>query len=267
MTGFDALLPHLPPLLLVMTRLGGLFVFTPVLASGIIPMKAKALLVLTFSLAIYPTLDLHSQVPVPLDVMTLAPMMAGELLIGTVIGLAAFIPAASLQLAGLFMGQQMGLSIASVLNPAVELEGNSIGQILFYLGVATYTLLGGVDLLYFALLQTFDAVHLGEATLTDAPLDFLTALVMSGFVLATRIALPVVTIIFLESLAVGLIMKTVPSLNIMSFGFPIRIIVGLFVLLVSIVLISEAITGEFTDAFDLLGQWIEGMRIEQVEGR
>ncbi len=260
MTGLDALLPHLPPLLLVMTRMSGLFIFTPVLSSAIIPTRAKALFVLMFSLALYPTLNLQRDVPVDLDLMTLAPMMAGELLIGAVIGLAAFIPAASLQLAGLFMGQQMGLAIASVLNPAVELEGNSIGQLLFYLGVASYTLLGGIDMLFLALAQTFDAVNLGGARITEAPLDFLVAIVTSGFVLATRIALPVVTIIFLESLAVGLIMKTVPSLNIMSFGFPIRIIVGLTVLLASMILISEGISGDFLYSMDTLGEWIEALK-------
>ena len=259
MLSFESLLMHVPALMLVLTRLGGLFIFTPVISSAIIPPQIKALLLVMLTLAIYPTLDLHETVPVSMDLATLAPMMAAEMLIGAAIGLAAFVPAASLQLAGLFMGQQMGLAIASVLNPAIDLEGNSIGQLLYYLGVATYVSVGGLDMLFLAVVNTYDAVAPGAATIAAAPLDFLVALIHSGFVLAFRVALPVVTIIFLESLAVGFIMKTVPSLNIMSFGFPIRIIVGLFVLMVAIILISDAIVAEFDLAMAMLQQWLDDL--------
>ncbi|MEQ8844109.1 MAG: flagellar biosynthetic protein FliR [Phycisphaerales bacterium] len=256
---YDALLPHLPALLLVITRIGGLFLFTPILSSPIIPRQVKALTLVMFAVAIYPTIPLHANVPVDFDLMTLAPMLAGELLIGAVIGLAAFIPLASLQLGGLFMGQQMGLAIANVLNPAIELEGNSIGQLLFYLGVAGYVAVGGLDMLFAAIVQTFAAVRLGDYGLTEAPLELLVTLIASGFELAIRVSFPVVTIIFLESIAVGFIMKTVPALNIMSFGFPLRIIVGIGLLTLSIVMIAEVIAGEMDFSMSLVQQWIDAL--------
>ncbi len=229
MTGLGHIFQHAPWFILVATRVGGLFATAPMFSSSGIPRRVRLFIILAFALITYPLIPLTHISSVPADLWILAPLAAGELLIGAALGLFALIPFACVQLAGRMMSQQMGLAMADVINPGLDINGSNMGQLLYYLTFAIYASLGGMELIFISVAQSFDSVPVGAAMLTFAPIELLAAMLDAGTVFAIRVALPVITIIFIETVAVGFIMKTVPSLNIMSFGFPIRIIVGIVV--------------------------------------
>jgi flagellar biosynthesis protein FliR len=256
MISIEPILPHVPAFVVVLSRVGGLFVFTPVLSSSAVPMKFKTLLVLVLSAAIYPVANLDHLVGMRLDLLSLAPLVATEAMIGVTLGLLASIPMLSVQLAGLLMGQQMGLGLAQVINPAADVEGDSIGQMLFMIAIAAFVTMDGFEILFGALVQTFTLVPAGSFALADAPLGLLVGLITAGFEMALRIAMPVLAVIFVESIAVGFLMKTVPSLNIMSFGFPVRILIGLLSLLMAIALMGQLIVEEVGVALEIVQDWV-----------
>lgn len=237
---FDSMLDHAPVFLATLARLAGLFIFAPVLGSPAIPPKVKVLLAVSLTAAVYPTLDLHTEVPLSWGLMELAPALATEALIGLSIGLIASMPLISVQMGGLLMGQQMGLGLANIYNPAIDSEADIAGQILFYMALGVFLALGGLDIMVGSVVTSFSRVPLGGFGAAEAPLAILVGLIASGFELAVRVAAPVLCIIFLETVAMGFIMKTVPQINILSFGFPIRIMMGLGALLFSLHVIHEA---------------------------
>jgi flagellar biosynthetic protein FliR len=251
----DALFAHVPLFILVLTRLTGLFVFAPLLSSPVIPPRVRVLLAVAFAAAVAPAVTMVRPMPEKLDVHDLPGLMAGELLIGVSIGVVAAIPLITAQLAGIIMGQQMGLGLASVYNPAVDFEGDTLGQILFFVALASYLVAGGLELVFETLISTFAAVPVGGFRAADAPLDLLTGVITSGFAVALRMALPVLVILLLESVAVGFIMKTVPSLNIMNIGFPIRILLGLLMVVASIVIMLEVLMEEIGLDLQRLRDW------------
>jgi flagellar biosynthetic protein FliR len=255
----DQLASHLPGFALVIARLSGLFIFTPLLSSPMLPRRLRATLMLAFALAVYPTVSLAAPAPHRLDLDDLAPMMAGELLIGLAIGVLASIPLFVAQLAGVIGGQQMGLGLASVYNPAADFEGDTLGQTLFFAAMASYLVAGGLELVFAALLGTFITVPFGGVGPQDAPLDLLVGIVASGFALALRLSMPVLLILMLESVAVGFIMKTVPSLNIMNVGFPLRILLGVFMVIASLVITMEVLMREIGADLDRVRAWAGGL--------
>ncbi len=107
----DILSRHLGPAVLVLVRLGGLAIFAPVFASSMVPRLIKVLLITMLALATYPTLAVGPLrgVDVPVDLASIAPMMASELMVGAVIGFLAIMPLVALQMGGQVMGTQMGL--------------------------------------------------------------------------------------------------------------------------------------------------------------
>ena len=214
---------------LVLARLSGLFLLAPLLSSAMLPTRFKALLAIGLSAAVYPTLDTELWLPARLDLASLAPIIASELLVGVSIGAIAMVPLATAQLAGLIMGQQMGLGLAQVLNPSVDIEGDNLGQVLFFGALAAFLSMGGMEVLFATLWGTFERLPPGAISAHMAPASLLTGVIQSGFDVALRIAMPVLLILTLESAAVGFIGKSVPSLNITAVGFPIRIVLGLFV--------------------------------------
>ncbi len=263
---FEQFLEHIPGFVLVFTRLAGLLMFSPVLSGAIIPKSIKILLTLTLTCVLYPTLDHPSVVPAGLSLAELPVMMATEALIGMSIGIIATIPLTTVQLAGKLMGQQMGLAVGELFNPTIEIAADNIGQLLYFMAISGFLMIGGLDITYRALADTFDAVALGGFASTSVPLDLLVGIVQSGFGVAMRIAMPILAIIFLENVIVGFIMKTVPALNILSFGFPIRIMVGLFILLSCLVVVSQVISVDLESTLVIIEDWAHMLGSRGEEG-
>ncbi|MBT8487036.1 MAG: flagellar biosynthetic protein FliR [Phycisphaerales bacterium] len=259
MSQFEVILSHVPPLLLVVFRLGGLMVFAPVFGSAAIPGRVKVFLSLVIGLAIYPLLsrEVFAAHPLHLDLWSLAPLMATELLIGLIVGYVAALPMIAVQTGGLIMGQQMGLGFASFYNPGLDDEADVVGQILFYLALAGFLLVGGHEALVLAILHTFEHVPLGQFVVDGSLIALITGLLLAAFELALRVAAPVLAVVFLQSVALGFITKTVPQLNILSLGFPMRILVGVTVVMLGLTVINEVLMEAIDVTLTALFEWIE----------
>lgn len=252
------LLPHAVGFALVLARIAGLFLFAPILGSPVIPTQIKALLAIGLSLAVYPTLG-PVETAVPLGTLTIAPILAVEVLFGLTVGLVASLPIISVQMGGLIAGQQMGLGLASFYNPAIDTEGDIAGQLLFFMAVAVFLALGGLEAMHGAIVHSFALTPAGGLAAEMSPIALVTGLVTSGFELAIRVAAPVLCVIFLETVAVGMIMKTVPQLNILSFGFPVRILAGVAAMYASLAAVTDATTGEIERTMRDAWSWVESL--------
>lgn len=255
----DSLLPHAPAFLAALSRLAGLFVFAPILSSSMLPGKIRAFLAIALTAAVYPTLDHTAMAPLRLDLLDLAPAMATEALIGVTIGLVAGLPLMAIQMGGLIMGQQMGLGLAVVYNPANDTESESLGQLLFFLAMGVFVALGGLDGMVRALVFTFASVPIGAFAGERSALEAVSGLVASGFELAVRVSAPVLCLLSVETVASGLLMKTSPQMNIMAIGFPLRITLGMGALYASLGAMHEAAGGDVQGALRAALEWAVGL--------
>lgn len=246
---------HAGPFALTTARLSGLLLFGPLLAVATVPVRVRALLLFMLTLSVYPTLDPSQMEPVELDLAALGWAMACEMLIGLSIGAVAAVPIAAMEVAGKLIGQQAGLGLATVFNPAVDTESGLLSQLLLYTAILIFLAIGGLEAMFLAVANTFSAVPLGAATPAHAPLDLYVGVLASGFEMAMRVAIPVLCIIFLETLAMGFIMKTMPQLNILSVGFPIKIIAGLMAMIFTITAVNEVAWEEISAAARALLLW------------
>jgi flagellar biosynthesis protein FliR len=252
---FGPILEHASPYMLVLIRLSGIFLAAPALSGVMIPVRVKALLVVMFAAAIYPAVSITSQVPPDVDLITLAPVIATELLIGLTIGLLAMLPLMGVQLAGMLTGYQMGLAMARAFDPNSGSDGVVVGQLLYYLAFGAFLTMGGLDHLFLAVVNTFERVPIGGFWFDQAPLDTLVGTLTSAFVLGIRIAAPIVAIIMLIMVAMGFIMKTMPQINVLTIGFAIKIIAGLVVMVMSITMIERAAGEEIARVLTLVLDW------------
>jgi len=236
---YDVLLPHLLPMGVVLSRLAGIFIFAPMIGGMSIPPRVKVLLAFGMTLLVYPTVDHGAIMPMETGLVMLAPMLMGEMLIGLSIGLLASIPVLSVQMGGMLMAKQMGLAMASVFNPALDLDTDVLGQVLLYLGLVIFIMLGGVEFMFLAVAESFANVPPGAMTLARSPLELLVGILAAGYELAFRVATPVLCILMLEKVVSGFIMKTIPQINILSFGFPIKVMLGVVTVIASLTVIGE----------------------------
>jgi len=254
------ILDHAGPFLMCLFRLSGVFVFAPVIGSPAIPLRIRTLLCIVFAVAIYPTIPAQYQTPIELNLATLGWAVISETLIGITIGLIAALPMYAIQLGGLIVGHQIGVGLASVYNPALDLEGDVIGQFLLFLALAVFISVGGLEIMFGALAVTFTNVPLGGLRMVDAPLDLLVGLVSSGMAVGLRVAAPVLCIVLAETIASGFIMKTMPQLNIMTIGFAIKIIVAMIALIGSVHAIEMLARDDIFATLNALMDWSRNVR-------
>lgn len=251
----QAILPHAAPFVGVMARLGALFLFAPALGSRTIPVQIKALLVVGLTLTVYPGVADAAEHVNRLTLATVAPVVIREAVIGLLIGFIASIPVIAVQMAGLLMGQQMGLGLGTIFNPAINSEGDILGQVLFWLALSIFIVMGGVEVMHTAVVESFDRIPVGGLGAEQLPMTVLAGVLMSGYELAIRVAAPVLALIFLETIATGVLMKTVPQLNILTFGFPLKILAGLSGLVSALVAIHMVMHGEIEHTLLLMLEW------------
>lgn len=261
MNQLQAITVHFSPALLVIFRIGGLTIFGPVLGSNVIPLRIKIFLSFLIGIAVYPVLSTTTLIGVPLELelFQLVPLVAMELLIGMIIGYVASLPLTGMQTGGLLMGQQMGLGFARFYNPAVGDEADVLGQILFFMALAMFLVIGGHEIMLLAVLKSFEYVPLGGFAPDLALIDLLVGLLLSSFELGIRVALPLLGIVLVESVAMGFIAKTVPQLNILSLGFPIRILAGFAIVAAGLSIMSDVLMDEFNNMFSQLFMWLESL--------
>lgn len=247
MLPIEALSQHLVPAAMVVARVSGLAIQGPVLSSPAIPMKIKALLVVALGLAVYPTAAPGVAYAADEPMAALVPLLVTELAIGAFIGFMASMPLLAAQFGGLSMGQQIGLGFARFYNPAVGDESDALEQMLFFLALSVFIALGGIESMFSALVASFGSLPAGAvpAMFTGdsdiSPAGVFTGALSASFEIGLRIAAPMLAIVCLETVVMGYLSRSVPQLNILSIGFPVRIIAGLIVIIASLAAINEVI--------------------------
>lgn len=255
----EPLLHHVTPLMLVICRLAGLFVFTPLLSNASLPRQLRALLAVFLGVAVYAGLPPATRIAPATDLFQLLPLIVGETLIGVVMGFIASLPNLALNLSGFFMGHQMGLTLSQVYNPEIGADTDTLGQLLMYVGVATFLAVGGLETVYLALVSTFTNVPIGGFAFSQTPVHLIAGVISSGFELAIRVAAPVLAIVFLLLIALGFVMKTMPQINVMSVGFTIKILFGLSMLAISIAAAQSAVGDEIQRVMQLVVGWARSL--------
>jgi flagellar biosynthesis protein FliR len=244
----QAILALLMPFTLVLTRLTGLFLFTPVLVARGAPRRFRALVALTLALAVTPLALGRVDPGHAWSIYDLPRAIVLELSIGAIIGLVAAIPIAAMDMAGTIMGHQMGFGLARVYSPEFGTETESIGQLLMLLATAIYLSLGGLEACFVALTNSFSTIAPGGMSDGGGLLEVFLGAFESGVELAIRVSAPVVGIIALLLMITALLMKTIPQLNVMSVGFTVKIVAALAALTTALPAVHEAVEGQLSDS-------------------
>jgi flagellar biosynthesis protein FliR len=208
----------------------------------------------------YPVIRAHDgAAPMPSSLLELGSLVGFELLVGVAIGFLASLPLLATELGGMIVGQQLGLGFARVYNPAMESDADVIGQMLFYLALSVFIAVGGLEIIFSMLLNTFGNIPPGAFRISGDFMALAAGLLTSAFELAIRVAAPVLCLVFLESFALGFMNKTAPAFNILSLGFPIRIMLGTVALIAALGPIHEGVLDLTSDVLSAMTEFFSSL--------
>lgn len=238
--------PAIAGFLLTLMRISLLVFLLPFYGGDNIPVTAKAALCIVLSLALWPHLSFPGSL-LPAHPLAIALMMAGELLIGLMLGLFVQFLFAGIQTGGQIMGFQMGFTMIQVADP---MSGNQIGitsHLLYMVALVCFLAMDGHLYLLQALASSFAIMPPGG--FFARPALFSEIIAMSGqmFVLAVKVAGPILAALFLIELALALMARAAPQMNLLMIGMPIKIAVGFFFMGIVFTLLSHTIENSIYD--------------------
>ena len=147
----------------------------------------------------------------------------------------------------------MGLSFARLVDPNSQVTTTVLSQFFMLLVTLIYVLMNGHVVLIGSLVQTFKTVPLMGATYGLPVLELMVAVLTGSFALGIRVAGPALAAVFLATLALGFISRTMPQLNILAAGFPLRITLAMALLVASLGAVGVLFADDLTAMFAVLG--------------
>ena len=218
---------------LILTRVSGLMLIMPVFGATTAPYQVRGLLTVAMSLVLW-TAHLGTMVPDPGSTLNYAVLLAGEALVGLSMGLGAHILFSGIEVAGQIIGQLSGLALADVFNPALDANSPVFSQILFYVAMATFVLIGGHHIVMGGLLDTIAYIPPGTALVGKSVFNGIITALSSSFIVGVRAAAPVMVALLLATFILGLISRTLPQLNIIMVGFGMNAMLTMATLMFSL---------------------------------
>jgi flagellar biosynthesis protein FliR len=217
-------------LVLFLARVSGLVLVAPVFAARTVPVAVRTGIVLLLTVLLVPI----ARASTPSMAAITPAAVIGETLVGFSIGLGAALLIGAAESAGEVLAIQIGLSGAAIVDPLSAHQATALGQFTQLFALSLLLSLDGHLVMLDSLASSLRHIPLGGAMDIRAGLGGLVSLGSQLFALGVQFAAPVVATILVANVALAVLSRAAPQLNILSLAFPIQIMVGLAAVVASL---------------------------------
>jgi flagellar biosynthetic protein FliR len=251
----SALLNQTNFFMLIFARVSGIFTAAPIFGSRNIPTTTKAGLSLLLSYILLPMVFSANTV-IPDTFFPYFALVAGEFLLGLIFGFVSSLILHAIQMAGHVLDLQIGFGIVNIFDPQFGQQIPLLGNFKYILALMVFLATNGHHVLLSALFASFKLIPVTGVVFQPSLADFILGLVSGVFTIAFKISIPVLAALVLTDVALGILARTMPQMNIFVVGVPGKIIVGIFALSVSlpfyILFLEVGFNGMYQDIYRLL---------------
>ena len=227
--------------LLLLVRIGGLMLTAPVFSHNAIPRRIALAMTLGLGVILLP-LFMDTPLPQSKSLVTLVFLCLTEFMVGIMIGLVFNIIFLSIRLGGAIVGYQIGFAMVNVVDPSSSEQVSVIGEFWFLLATLIFICLNGHHMIISGLVDSYRAIPLGSGAPSGAIGEWIIKYSALVFVLGVKFAAPAILTVFLVDVAMGVLARTMPQMNIFIVGFPVKIYAGLAVIGLSLPAFSYLLT-------------------------
>ena len=238
-------------------RVGGMVMAAPVFGARSVPMRIKLVITLALTLIIAPLLP-----PVPaIDVFSPLSFLivAQQILIGVVMGFAVQLAFSAVITGGQVIAMQMGLGFSLMVDPQNGSQAPVLSQFYVLFAILIYLALNGHHVLIQVLLDSFTLIPIGPDGLQAGEFRKLADWGGQIFAGGLAIALPAIASLLVVNIAFGVMTRAAPQLNIFAIGFPITMILGFALILITLPVVMPRTANLFNGVYELLRQLLGGL--------
>ncbi len=234
--------------LLVLLRVSTLIILLPAIGHQLVPRQVKAGLIILLSFLIYPVVQ-HQVNTVPTAPLVFAVIALQEILLAAALALFAQLIFTAAQFAGQLISFQMGMTVANVFDPATHSQQSVLSQVAMTLAMLLWLSSGAHHMFLHALIDSFSQFPIDHAWHFNALLELSDAMAQM-FVLSLKIAAPIMILLTFVYIALGLVARAVPQVQVFFISFPLTVGLGLL----TFALGMPAVIMLLHDAFSTLPQ-------------
>ncbi len=246
-------------LILVFVRMSGLFVAAPIFGARNLPAYLKIGFAGITSLILATTLPTVSTY-FNGSLLLYSTLVFKEFLIGLLIGFIAYVIFTAIYMAGEIIDMQMGFGVVNVMDPVSNVQVPITGNFYYILSLLIFLILDGHHILIAAIFRSYEVLPLGKGQINAELLDTMLRLMSDMFIIGFKIAAPIVLAVLITDIGLGILTKTMPQLNMFVVGIPIKIIMGLLIMAITVpafIGIMEVLKqGVYQDTFKVIEDMI-----------
>jgi flagellar biosynthetic protein FliR len=228
----DGFLQSFSVFLLMFCRITSFFVVSPLFAIRQAPAPFKIGLGFFVSLIVFLAEGLPNAVPMDASYLL---YVIHEVLAGLLLGYLFYLFFAVAQISGAFVDLQMGFGMANIIDPMTGVSAPLTGNFKYYLLIAVFLAINGHHYMLAALMDSYDwlpfAGELYAVIASGSVTELLARTVATTFMIGLQLAAPLMVAMFLTDTGLGFLAKTAPQFNVFVIGLPLKILVGLLVMI------------------------------------
>jgi flagellar biosynthesis protein FliR len=220
--------------LLVLVRTATMLSVFPIFSAGQIPRLVRVAIAVIISFVLYKVVPAMAPLP---DLGSLFGAIVSQIVLGLIVGFVAYLVFMGVQFAGEIIDIQIGFAVANIINPLTQQQVTVIGEFQLTLATLVFLISDAHLLLIQGIGGSFNLLPLPYITLQPSVAHDVTSFVTQAFLIVFKIAAPPAIALFLTNIALGLMARVAPQMNVFVVGLPLQIAVGLIMLSVSVPLL------------------------------
>lgn len=241
---------------LILMRIASFIWIAPGFSSRQIPMQPKLALSTGLSLVVYGLIDAPAD-PYTLGVFVM--LVLKEALLGAAIGYIMLLFFSSLEMAGNFVDFQVGFSMSMAFDPALGVNASYYGRLYYWLALMIFFLSDVHHHVIRVLVQSYEYIPLTQVEFPHIGTEGVIRIFVQMFELAVKLAFPMVIVALLSEIVLALLSRTVPQINVLILGMPMKILLSLVFMFFFLPVLMENITDIFPDMLQKMLEFIQSI--------
>jgi flagellar biosynthetic protein FliR len=244
---FDYFAQHFYQFLFVFLRVGSFFLAFPFVSAPFVPLSVRVVLTLAFSFFLAGAVPV--ELPSDLNALSFLLLALKELLLGFSLALIALIFYSAVIYAADLISYLMGLTVANLFDPTFGTV-SVLGRFFVYVFYGVFFASGAYRLFLAALIKSFQLVPVGSFRLSGESFGFLFKEASLLFSLGFQLSFPFLLVLFVVNLALALVNRLIPQINVFIVGLPLQLFVGLLILVLGfsvVVFFTQSLVQRFLE--------------------
>ncbi len=257
MINYDVALAQFEIFILILMRMASFIYVAPFFNTANTPSRIKIALAFFLTVLVY---SMNTDMVIEYEgVFEYVAIVLKEVVVGLSLGAMTSFCVQIIMFAGKIIDMDTGLAMAQIMDPTTNMQIGILGNFYYYMLLLLLMISGMHHYLIAAIFETYKVIPIGKLTLSPSIYDTVIGFMSDYFIIGFRIALPVFAATLILNVILAILARVAPQMNMFVVGMQLKILVGIFVILLTVVLMPGISTFIENEIKSIMAKLVRGM--------